>query len=499
MIRSLMPVFCVANLVGSLNAADESITYTKHVAPILFKHCAQCHRAGEVGPFSLLTYKDAAKRADFIKDITASGRMPPWKAEAQEHKFVDERRLTRDERALIAKWADNGALEGDPRDLPPLPKFTEGWSLGEPDLIVKMPKAFTVPAGGRDVYRWFTLPLGQMEDRTVAAVDFRPGNRRVVHHAVLYLDTSGSARQRDPDGAGFSGFGGPPFPPAGGLGAWVPGMTPRRLPENTGMFLPAKADLVMQLHYHPSGKPEEDQSQVGFYFTKTLAKNIVGGITALNTAINIPPGAKEYKISAQTTRLKVPVLATAVFPHMHLIGKEMRVTAQLPDGSSTQLLHIKDWDFNWQNLYFFEKPIPLPIGTVVRVDAKYDNSADNPQNPNSPPKAVRWGEQTTDEMCLIAVQVMPEKPEDLRVLLRSPGNRLGAALVGGVTSVPGERKRDLKELVPANGYPIPLLYQKLFEGHDRDKDRRLSVAEIEAMPPALRQRVIDYIESHPSK
>jgi mono/diheme cytochrome c family protein len=464
------------------------VTFTRDVAPILYKHCAACHRPGEVGPFALLTYKDASRRAQFLKEITASRRMPPWKAELQEHRFLEERRLSDAEIATLARWADTGAKEGDPKDLPPMPKFTEGWQLGQPDMVVKMRQPFTVPATGRDIYQWFTLPLNLTGDKTVAAVEFRPGNRRVVHHVLMYLDNTGAGRQKDPEGKGWLGFGGPGFLPSGGLGVWVPGLTPRLLPEGLGMVLPKNSDLVFQLHYHPSGKEEQDQSTIGIYFTKKPADKLVAGLAALNTRLSIPPGEKRHQITAQTAPLPVDVLATGIFPHMHLIGREFLATAHQPDGKTYPLIHIKDWDFNWQNVYFYEKPIPLPKGTVVKVEAYYDNTADNPQNPNTPPKQVRWGEQTTDEMCVLAVQVITQNQDDLRQIIRQPNNRLGAALVGGVVSLGTSPL-----VLPAGGFPIPEAYVPLMRRFDTNNDGKLSREEIEAMPPALRERVIEYI------
>jgi hypothetical protein len=381
-----------------------------------------------------LTYRDAAKRANFLKDITAERRMPPWKAEPGFGEFHDARRLSDAEIKTLAAWADSGAKEGDARDLPPVPKFPTGWQLGTPDLILKMPKEFTVAAGGRDVFRCFVIPTGIDENRTVAAVEFRPGNRKVVHHALFFLDSTGAARKKvgDDPTSSYASFGGIGLLPTGSLGGWAPGAMPRRLPDGTGLLLRKGSDLVLQVHYHPSGKEEKDQSTVGVYFTKTKDAKLVTGIPMVNRRLYIPAGEERHKVTASFT-LPVPVQAIGISPHMHLVGREMKVIALLPDGSTKPLIWIKDWDFNWQGQYRFAKPIDLPKGTKLELEAYYDNSTKNSNNPNKPPKLVTWGEQTTDEMCLCAIQVLPEKPGDIRLLRREAIRSFGGLgrLFGG--------------------------------------------------------------------
>jgi hypothetical protein len=389
------------------------VTYNKHVAPILFKHCASCHRPGEIGPFSLLTYKDAAKRAGFLKEVTGARRMPPWKPVPGYGDFQDTRRLSDAEINILARWADTGAPQGDPRDLPPAPKFTEGWQLGKPDLILKMPEAFTVPAGGRDIYRCFVLPTGLKKKRAVAAVEFRPGNRRAVHHAVIAIDTSGAARKKDKaDGKpGFRSPGGTfGIPVAGFLGGWSPGATPRRLPDGVGRRLPAGSDLVVQIHYPATGKEEKDQSAIGLFFTRKPPEKFVRVIVLPERRLRIPAGEKQYRVSARYT-LPVDVHAIGVLPHMHLLGREMKLTAGLPDGKKQPMIWIKDWDFNWQGQYQYAREIALPKGTVLHLEASFDNSAGNPKNPNSPPRVVRNGPRTTDEMCECRVQITIDRPK----------------------------------------------------------------------------------------
>ncbi|HEX7901953.1 MAG TPA: ascorbate-dependent monooxygenase [Planctomycetota bacterium] len=461
-----------------LTALLQDVTYAKDVAPILFKHCASCHRPGEIGPFPLTTYKDAAKRAKHLVEATSDGRMPPWKAEPQAHAFKDERRMSADEKSVLRRWAESGAPEGE--NAPPAPSFPEGWRLGTPDLVLTMAKPFKIPAGGRDVHRCFVVPIPIDADKTVAAVEFKPGNPAVVHHALMFLDSLGQGRKKDVDGTGFGGFGGVGILPTGGLGGWVPGATPRFLPEGTGMYLRKGSDLVLQIHYHPTGKEEEDQSRLGLYFTKTPAEKIVTGIAVASRGLYIPAGAKRHKASAESQPLPVDANLIGIAPHMHTVGREMRVWAELPGGKTEPLIWIKDWDFNWQGSYQYERSVRLPKGTVVKLEAFYDNSTDNPQNPSSPPKPVRWGEQTTDEMCLLGLQMTTDTPEDLKALTQMRGSRLGAGLLGGTPGTPE---------TPSGPIPIPEKWKSLLERWDTDKDGKLDDGEIDEMPAALKDRI----------
>ena len=399
-IPSVLVVFNLSWVCAAVAAPAAEVTYTKDVAPILWKNCARCHRPGDIGPFSLLAYQDAAKRADFIAQITASRRMPPWKPEPGYGEFFDELRMSDREIEVLTAWAKAEAPEGDPHDLPPAPEFPTGWQLGQPDLVVRMREPFEVSASGRDVFRCFVIPLDCDVDQTVAAVDFHPGNRRVVHHALFFLDSTGQGRKleaKDP-APGYPSFGGIGFIPTGGIGGWAPGAIPRPWPEGMGNLLRKGSDLVLQIHYHPSGKPETDQSELGIYFTPRFAANIVAALVLGRTDINIPAGAARHRISSTFT-LPRDVVAVGISPHMHWLGREMKVEAHLPDGSTRHLLWIKDWDFNWQGRYVYRDRIPLPKGTRLELEAYYDNSAGNASNPNDPPQEIHFGEQTTDEMC----------------------------------------------------------------------------------------------------
>lgn len=409
-----------------------SVTFNIHIAPILFANCTSCHRAGEVAPFSITNYREAQKRDVQIAAVVKDRVMPPWKAEPGYGEFHDARRLTNEQIGMINQWVEDGSPEGNEKDLPELPRFTDGWQLGPPDLILKMPEACTVPAEGRDVYRCFVLPIPIDEDKYVRAVEYRPGNRRVVHHAIMFLDSSGAARKKDEadPGPGFKSFGGPGFIPSGGLGGWAPGAMPRPSPEGTAKLLKKGSDLALQVHFHPSGKEETEQSQIGLYFSKEPPKRTLAAITLRGRKLSIPAGDKAYKVTdAYTTAIDLE--AVGIIPHAHLLAKDIRCNATLPDGSVQPLIWIKDWDFAWQGQYQYARPVKLPKGTKIEMEFTYDNSAENPRNPSNPPKRVTWGEQTTDEMALCWVQVMPSDESDAAALKLAAGRGIFGGGDGG--------------------------------------------------------------------
>lgn len=414
------PVGC---LVEELPEADaklpSKVTYTRHVASILFAQCVDCHRPGEVAPFGLLNFADTAKRAKQILQVIRDRTMPPWQAAKDYGHFLDERRLTDAEVAMIEAWVEGGRLEGAKEDLPPLPTYQDGWQLGKPDLVVRMPEKFTVPAEGPDVYQNFVIPLNLAEDKMVGAFEFRPGNRRVVHHAVCLHDASGVARKLDDldPAPGYShnqyGFG---FFPSGALGGWAPGSRPRWVPEGAGRFMLRGSDLVLQIHYHPSGKEETDLSEVGIYYVKKPARRPLGGFAVENWQIDIEPNTREYRRTAEYT-LPVDTTFVGVGPHMHLLGREMKCWAVLKDGTQKPLIHIPRWNFNWQDEYFYRKEFKLLKGTKLFLEATFDNSEDNPFNPNRPPKKITWGEGTRDEMCMCVFEVTCDSWYDLFTLV----------------------------------------------------------------------------------
>lgn len=439
----------VVNTVSAASPA-KTPTFTRDIAPIIFNNCTSCHREGEIGPFELKTYRDVQKRARLIAETTKDRQMPPWKPEPGFGHFADERRLSDKDIATIQAWVNANTPEGDAKDLPAIPKFTDGWQLGKPDIVLAMKEKFTVPAEGRDVFRCFVLPLEVPEGKYIRAVEYRPGNRKVVHHAILYVDASGRARELEKnaraagDGPGYSRMGGPGFMPAGGFGGWAPGASPWVLPEGAQVRMKPGSDVVVQTHFHPTGKPEDEQSSIGIYLIdKPPARAMVG--TALgDVRININPGDKAYRIEHAMT-LPADVEAVGLFPHAHLICKEIKVDATLPDGKVEPLIWIKDWDFNWQGQYRFDKPIKLPAQTKINAVFIYDNSSDNPRNPNSPPKRVRFGEQTTDEMAFVFMQVIPKSLSDIPALMKASRENIVASAFGGGENGEGPIRRAIRE------------------------------------------------------
>lgn len=392
--------------------ADTAPTFNKDVAPILFGHCSSCHRPNEVGPFSLLTYADAKKRGRQLVEITAKKLMPPWKPVKGHGEFLYDRTLSDDEIAVFKKWYEAGMPEGDAKDLPPLPKFPEGWHLGEPDLILKVDKPFRIPAEGDDLYVHFVLPTGLQEDKPFRAVQVLPSNKKVAHHAVPILDAhKGKSTELANQDGYYIQFGGPGFLPRGFLPGYAPGMMTHELPEDQPGVLGKGLDVVLQMHYHPIGKEEYDQPQLGIYFTDNKPKRNPSVILMANNDLDIPPGEKNYTRMDEFT-LPVDYEVRSIFAHMHMIGKQVRVWAELPDNSIRKLLLIDDWDYRWQDTYMYATPLVLPKGTIIKAEFIWDNSADHPRNPNSPPKRVRWGEGSADEMSGLIIGGLPVRASD---------------------------------------------------------------------------------------
>ncbi len=391
------------------------VTYAKHIAPIMQEYCQPCHRPGEVAPFPLMTYRDAFTWRKEVVKYVQSRQMPPWKPEPGYGEFQHGRRLSDEQIALIAKWVESGAPMGNTKDLPPPRQFTSGWALGEPDIVYEMPEEYELGPTGEDEYRHFVIPTNFDSDVFVRAIDIQPGNRNIVHHVIVYEDTSGTARRLDEQdpAPGYAAFGWPGFVPAGMLGGWAPGTTAIQLPEGTGYRLKKGADVVLQIHYYRTGKPERDRTRIGIYLEKSPNPKPVGIAWIINPLFRIPAGAERHEVRAMWIAPR-DVDVVAITPHMHLIGREMKVDAYTPDGKTIPLVWIKDWDFKWQDTYHYKSPVRLPRGTRVEVRAFYDNSANNPNNPNNPPKMIGWGERTTDEMCLVFLHVIGEEGTGFR-------------------------------------------------------------------------------------
>lgn len=389
------------------------VNYAAHVRPILQQHCISCHRPGEVAPFSLIGYANARKWAPNIARFTALRQMPPWKAVHGFGDFRNENWLSETEIATLAVWAQAGAPEGKPTNdaVPPPPAE---WPLGTPDLVLSAAKPYRLPADGDDVYRNFVIPTHFNEPMYVNGMDVHPGNGKEVHHCIVFVDATHysdklAAKSNDGQEGYTSSGGGPGFFPDTSLGGWAPGSAAGHTWPGTAFLLKPGANLVLQVHYHKDGKPESDQTKVALYFAKTKPRHIMQLAWLANPYIHIPAGDPAHQETLDYTAPR-DITLYGVMPHMHFLGKSMEATVTYPGGETKPLVLVQDWDFHWQLTYPYKEPLKLPKGSKIHVVATYDNSASNPNNPNSPPKDVGWGEQTTDEMMLLVAAYTVDNP-----------------------------------------------------------------------------------------
>ena len=422
------PAPTLPNLESPTPHPPDTLTFTKDIAPLVFKHCARCHRPGEAGPFDLLSYEDVRKRAGQIVRVTQDRFMPPWLPEPGYGRFAGERRLSEAQIAMLAQWVEEGAVEGDPADLPPAPQFPEGWQLGEPDLVVTMPEAYTLRASPPDVFRYFAAPIRIKGTRYVRAFEFRVDNPRVVHHAAVRVDPTSTAHRKDEEetepGFSFSEL----MParslddPSGQWLNWTPGKQPHMGREDIAWVLKPNADAVFELHMLPSGKPERVQAKVGLFFSEKKPAHVPAFVRIGSEAIDIPAAEKNYRNHDRYV-LPVDMLVLSVYPHAHYLCKTMKGYATLPDGTRKWLIHIKQWDFNWQDEYRYAEPVLLPKGTTIEMEYTYDNSANNPRNPNNPPKRVVYGQHSWDEMGDLWLHVLTHSKEDRDVFMKDHGRK----------------------------------------------------------------------------
>jgi len=379
-------------------------TFHASVEPILQASCQTCHRPGGIAPFSLLSYEDAETHARAIRRQVASRQMPPWKASEGCGEFANDPSLSEREIATIVRWVDWGSPEGDPKDAPPPRAFSDGWELGTPDLVLDAPE-FVPDFSKGDLYQCFVLPTGLDADAWVSAVEVKPGNRAMVHHALLYVEegiVSKDLEEQALPGPGYPCFGGPRAPVTDSFGEWAPGMQPRFYPDGVARFLPRKSRIVMQVHYSALfGRVEPDRSQVGIHFAKgPVTRRLLSDDVRADAPFTIPAGAVSHTLRGRLGPLPSRAELVAILPHMHLLGRTMRVTARFPDGTRRCLVDVEDWDLRWQRTYFYRTPVVLPAGTVLELEATFDNSYANTQNPSEPLVDVHFGERTTDEMCM---------------------------------------------------------------------------------------------------
>jgi peroxiredoxin/mono/diheme cytochrome c family protein len=370
--------------------AGGTITYTRHIAPLLQKNCQECHRPGQVGPMALLTYEDALSWSDTIKEVVREGRMPPWHADPAFGKFANDRSLSPADRDTLLGWIDQGCPKGDPKDAPAAKEFTKGWTIGKPDAVFTMEEAYTVPAKaeGGIKYQHFVVKTKFPDDMWVQAAEAKPGNRAVVHHIIVFVMPPGQKRERLHEDSIGNGF----------LVGFAPGDMPAVFPPGTAKKIPKGAMLVFQMHYTPNGVEQDDRSSVGLIFAKEPPQREARTRAIDERRFLIPAGANHHEVKAATTFQKDAELLS-LMPHMHLRGKDFEYQVVYPDGKKETLLRVPRYDFNWQSNYRLVTPLRLPAGTRIECTAHFDNSKDNPNNPD-PKQAVRWGDQTWEEMMI---------------------------------------------------------------------------------------------------
>lgn len=423
-------VFLILITIASQISAQ--ITYADNIASIIYTNCSNCHRAGEIGPFPLTNYEEVSQRASMIKFVTQSRYMPPWQADPNYSKFLGETYLSQSEIDLIAEWADNGSPRGDIANEPDFPNFPNGSLLGEPDLVLEMTEAHLHKGNYRDSYYYFVLPNPLNEDKIVKAVEFRAGNKKIVHHALIFEDRNGIAQNTDDSTPeyGFESFGGfngdnndllflqeKQFPP------YAPGQKALRYPDGLGQVLKANSDIAVQIHYAPTATDEYDLSSINFFFADQDEEVNRYVDNEIMLPFNLPGGFFNFFIPANqektfTGRWNVTqdISVMGIFPHSHLLGKEWEAWVEHVDGSKTNLISIPEWDFNWQSTYYFNKFIKVEKGAKIFAKAVYDNTTNNINNPNNPPKGIAWGDRTEDEMYYMPFLFVPYEDGDENIL-----------------------------------------------------------------------------------
>lgn len=397
-----------------LSAQSAVSTFARDVAPIVYAKCTPCHYAGGPGPFPLISYEDALRHAQQIATVTKSRYMPPWLPAEQPNHFVNELRLTDEQINVIGDWVDNGSPAGVLSEAPKPPEIPDGWRLGQPDLIVKAPDPFHVSAEGPDVFWNFVLTPQLSAGHFVRAIDIRPSNPKIVHHANIVLDPMGSVET----GAGFPGMEvtvlGSVLDLEGHFLFWKPGTIPWSEPNGLSWRLNPGAKLVLNVHLQPSGKVELEQPSIGLYFTdKPPTRSPYLLQLEHDGALDIPAGDRDFAVN-DSLELPIDTQVLAIYPHAHYLGTLLEAWAARPDGVRVQLIRVPAWDQNWQAVYRYRDPIHLPAGTVVHMQFHYDNSSGNPRNPNRPPKRAQGGNQSTDEMGHLWLEVLSESGKDSR-------------------------------------------------------------------------------------
>jgi hypothetical protein len=393
----------LVNAAGADAPAAVTPTFSRDIAPIFQARCQECHRPGEAAPMPLLTYAEARPWARSIRKMVANRTMPPWHADPAHGKWSNDPSLTAEESAKILAWADGGAPEGDPKDLPPAREFFEGWRIGKPDVIFTMPREFKVKATGEVKYQYIWIPTEFSEDRWIQAAEARPGNRKVVHHIIVFAVEPGKRPDLELDGKDWA---------HGHICGTAPGEGPDVFPPGTGKLIKAGSRLLLQVHYTPTGVEETDRSSVGFVFAKEPPERRLRVLPVATRRFRIPPGAEAHEVKARHT-FGEDGTVLALMPHMHVRGKSFRYDLVEPDGARRTILNVPRWDFGWQHNYMPAEPLRIKKGAVIECTAVFDNSAKNPSNPD-PTKEVRFGDQTWEEMMIGFVTWTPAEPDGPR-------------------------------------------------------------------------------------
>ena len=415
------------------SAEAQELTFTKDIAPIVFTSCVSCHRQGGPAPFSLTTYDEVRRRATQIATVTKSRFMPPWKVEPGVGHFVGQDPLTEAQIASLDTWAKNGTPQGDPAALPPVPQLPAGWLLGQPDLIVKPSRAYTLQAQPNDAFRIFAIRLPVTKRTYVRGIEFHPGNGRVVHHANIRIDRTPATRQLD-EADPLPGYDGlmprsAEYPDGHFLG-WTPGQVAPLVGSDLAWTLDPGSDLVVQLHLQPSGAVEQVLPEIGLYFSDRPPTRTPTILRLGSQSIEIPPGEARYVIRDAYT-LPVDADLLAIQPHAHYRAREIRGTALFPDGTSRLVMHITDWDFRWQHVYREVTPIRLAKGTRLSMEYTYDNSADNVRNPQLPPAKVYWGQRSNDEMGDLWFQLLATNERDRELMREQINTKMAVEDIAG--------------------------------------------------------------------
>jgi mono/diheme cytochrome c family protein len=398
-------------------AAPVTPTFTKDVAPVLYKHCAGCHRSGDMAPMSLLTYEEVRPWAKSIREKVATGQMPPWHAVAPHGMFANDRRLSEQEKDILIRWVDGGAPKGNPKDLPPAPKFSDGWEIGAPDVVISMPKEYEVPASGTIDYQYFEAPTNFTEDKWVQAIEVRPGVRSVVHHILVFCREPGATPQPPafvpvaPEMPAARPNAPPRPQPRTLIATTAPGTNAMTFQPGRALRIRAGAVLQFQLHYTANGSGAKDRSSVGLVFAKQPPQEEIRTSAFVNHLLVLPPGESDKAVDS-AIRFTEDTSIYALFPHTHLRGKSWEYRLVYPDGHTEVVLSVPKYDFNWQTYYVFTKPLTVPKGARLEATAHYDNSTANPWNPD-PKVEVRWGEQTWQEMQYSGITYSVKDPQHL--------------------------------------------------------------------------------------